>query len=744
MTQTQQRQRLSSASSADRVHSALTHKLISPLISINTVCKNPISIIIDGHSLSIEQVIQSTLSPISTQPSKNSIVAFALTKDERTIDRINTSLRFMLERTNQSTYGVTTGFGAAATTRTHHVEALQISIVEHLLAGVTGLNLPLLANQLTPPIHPSQPLTHNIIPESIVRAAILIRINGLARGHSAVRLELLNGLLNLLNRSITPLVPLRGTVSASGDLSPLAYVAGAICAHPDVYVIDRSLEVPRVMSSAECLKAHGITPLVLGPKEGLAIANGTAFSAAAASIAIFHTHILGLLSQVLTAMTVEAMVGQIGAFHPFIHQTARPHQGQVEVAKNIYQLLQTSKLLDPSDRLSEHDFEREKAKQILRQDRYPLRTAPQWVGPQLEDLLVAHQTIAKELNSTTDNPLVDVENGILHHGGNFQATSIATSMEKTRLAIAAIGKIMFAQLTELNNSFMNKGLPSCLNGHEPSTNYHTKGLDTSCASYCSELQYLASPVTTHVQSAEGHNQSINSLAFISARKTLEAIEILKMLMASHLYCLCQALDLRVFELRFKDMLEGLFSQTVMESFGTPFSTSTTEWMLMQIVDRFWSRRELTASLDTEDRTKEGVEATVSVIVEAFEREKKPIPVGSVESYLRLSADRIINCLASLRTEGLDHKTVDYLGGTRPLYEFVRSSLSIPARLGDVAQGLPGPTVGGMVDRIFCSFQFELLPADQPQQFLKVLSSLFNPPPSQTVLDSKTAQPNGHR
>jgi len=712
------------SSSSSHSHSLLAFQLISPFLLGTT--KKPPGITIDGQSLTIDQLIRATLSLQPPNATHNNLVQFQLTNDQETIGAINASLQFMLDRTGQSTYGVTTGFGAAATTRTLHVEALQVSIVEHLLAGLTGLNLPQLASQLAPPIHPSQPLTQNIIPESIVRAAMLIRVNSLARGHSGVRIGLLDGLLNLLNLSITPLVPLRGTISASGDLAPLAYVAGALCAHPDVYVIDRSLQEPKIMSSAECLKAHGISPIVLGPKEGLAIANGTAFSAAAASIAIFHSHILGLLSQVLAAMTVEAMVGQIGAFHPFIHQTARPHPGQVEVAENIYRLLETSKLL--SDQQAQHDdVERERSKQILRQDRYPLRTAPQWIGPQLEDLLVAHQTISIELNSTTDNPLVDFENGILHHGGNFQAASIATSMEKTRLAIAAIGKIMFAQVTELNNSFMNKGLPSCLNGHEPSTNYHTKGLDTSCAAYCSELQYLAGPVTTHVQSAEGHNQAINSLAFISARKTLEAIEILKMLMASHLYCLCQALDLRVFELRLHKMLGALFSEAVADSFGSQLSNRSREGMVMGIVDRFWSRRETTASLDTEERVRDGLEYTVSVIVEAFELEKKQIPVGSVERFLSSSAKLIISCLASLRTQGLDHQTVDYLGGSRPLYEFVRVSLGVPVRQGDVVEGIQGPTIGRMVDRIFCSLQFERLPADHPQQFLGVLLSLFHSP-----------------
>ncbi|PLW49686.1 hypothetical protein PCASD_02276 [Puccinia coronata f. sp. avenae] len=720
-------------------HTVLAQQLISPLLLNHTNSKNPVTVVtIDGHSLSIEQLIRSTLGvglgqkTLSAQPASTTTknaVEFQLTNDRETIDRINESLQFMRARTGESTYGVTTGFGAAATTRTRHVQELQVSIVEHLLAGITGVDLSQLANQLKAPIHPSQPLTPNVMPESIVRAAILIRVNSLTRGHSAVRLELLHGLLSLLNLSITPVVPLRGTISASGDLAPLAYVAGALCAHPDVYVIDRSLKEPKVLSSAECLKAHGITPLVLGPKEGLAIANGTAFSAAAASMAMFQAHTLGLLSQVLTAMTVEAMVGQIGAFHPFIHQTARPHAGQIEVAKNIYRLLQTSQLLESHDEMADHDLDRERSKQILRQDRYPLRTAPQWIGPQLEDLLVAHQAIAKELNSTTDNPLVDVENGILHHGGNFQATSVATSMEKTRLAIAAIGKIIFAQVTELNNSFMNKGLPSCLNGHEPSTNYHTKGLDTSCAAYCAELQYLAGPVTTHVQSAEGHNQSINSLAFISARKTLEAIEILKMLMASHLYCLCQALDLRVLEIRLKNKLSGIFSETVEQNFGAQLSKKRMDAVVDKMIDRFWFRREMTASLDTKERVRDGLEGCVAVVMEAYELEKKQMPVGAMASFLSSSADMIAACLEGLRAEGIDHKTVDFLGGTRPLYEFVRNSLGIRARRGDVVEGTPGPTIGGMVNKIFRSLQFELLPTDQPQQFLQVLLSLFESPPA---------------
>ncbi|MBW0545399.1 hypothetical protein O181_085114, partial [Austropuccinia psidii MF-1] len=658
------------------------------------------SILIDGHSLSLNQIIWISLDK-SILPNSNLI---QFNNDHNQIDSIKLSNQFLLSRTNLSTYGVTTGFGASATTRTASTNQLQVSIIEHLLAGVTSLDFNKTSIQsISPPQNLSLPLNHHIIPESIVRAAILIRINTLARGHSAVRLELLNGLIQLLSNSITPIIPLRGTISASGDLSPLAYIAGTLIGHPDVFVIDRSNEKAKILSSIDCLKAHKIQPIVLGPKEGLAISNGTAFSAAAASIALYQAHVLALLSQVLTAMVTEALVGQIGAFHPFIHQIARPHPGQIEVAETIFKLLHTSQLLDPNSHLIEKSVEEEKSSQILRQDRYPIRTAPQWIGPQLEDLVAAHHTLTRELNSTTDNPLTDVQNGLLHHGGNFQATSVATSMEKTRLAIAAIGKLMFAQMTELNNALMNKGLPSCLNGHEPSTNYHTKGLDTSSAAYCAELQYLASPVTTHVQSAEGHNQSVNSMAFVSARKTLEAIDVLKLLMASHLYCICQALDLRVFENDLRKALLIVLVKPVKVNFGDKLPQSEIEPLVQAIVERFWARRELNSSLDSPDRIHDSLQASLGPIIEVFDKAKKDIPTGRVESFIKSATDVALEAIEKLRFKGLGIHTAEQLGGTRAMYEFVRIKLGVKARRGDVCEGQFGPTVGGMVGKIFNGF-----------------------------------------
>ena len=169
----------------------------------------------------------------------------------------------------------------------------------------------------------------------------------------------------------------------------------------------------------------------------------------------------------------------------------------------------------------------------LRQDRYPLRTAPQFLGPQAEDILSALAAITQECNSSknltlfpylppdlppdlpfllslpaTDNPLIEAETGVIHHGGNFQAMTVTNAMEKTRLALHHIGKILFAQSTELCNPTMNNGLPPSLAATDPSLNYHGKGIDIATAAYVAELGYLANPVSTHIQSAEMHNQAV--------------------------------------------------------------------------------------------------------------------------------------------------------------------------------------------------------------------------------------------
>jgi phenylalanine ammonia-lyase len=170
------------------------------------------------------------------------------------------------------------------------------------------------------------------------------------------------------------------------------------------------------------------------------------------------------------------------------------------------------------------------------------------MGPQLEDLILAHKQVTVELNTTTDNPLVDVAANKVHHGGNFQGVSVTSATDKARSALQMMGKMLFAQSSELVNP--NNGLPPNLVADESSLSYTMKGVDINMAAYTSELGFLEHPVGPHVQSAEMSNQSLNSLALLSARYAHTALDVSSMSAAAYLYMLCQAIDLRVMLVRF--------------------------------------------------------------------------------------------------------------------------------------------------------------------------------------------------
>ena len=281
---------------------------------------------------------------------------------------------------------------------------------------------------------------------------MLVRANSLASGNSGVRPGLIHCIANLLQKETIPIIPLRGSISASGDLSPLSYIAGAVQGSPGIKVRtnDPYTGHRKISTAKSALKAHSISPVHLGPKEGLAIVNGTAVSAGVAVLALHDAHCLAVLSQVLTAMGVEALCGSIESFKPFI-AAVRPHAGQVEAASNISTFLKGSKLTVSHSTNDRHFVD----DGSLRQDRYSIRTSSQWLGPQLEDLLLAHQQLSTEINSTTDNPLIDPVGEQIYHGGNFQAMAVTSAMEKTRRCLQVMGRMLFAQCTELINPTLN-------------------------------------------------------------------------------------------------------------------------------------------------------------------------------------------------------------------------------------------------------------------------------------------------
>ena len=509
------------------------------------------------------------------------------------------------------------------------------------------------------------------MPESWARASIVVRINSLASGHSGVRSAILQSMIGLLKNDIVPLIPLRGSISASGDLMPLSYIGGAMQGDPGIRVWASSARDGRrrVTTADVALRESSLSPIELKPKEGLAIINGTAVSTGVAALVMHDANCLGNASQVLTAMSVEALGGAKESFDP-IFARLRPHPGQIEAARNIYRLLEGSKLATDSGDHGEGS---------LRQDRYSIRTASQWIGPVLEDFLLANSQVTIECNSVTDNPLIDIEReGRSFHGGNFQAKAITSAMEKTRSGLQSLGQMLFAQCTELINPRLNFGLPPNLTADEPSESFILKPLDIMIAALQSELGFLSNSAGSHVQSAEMGNQALNSLALIAARYTHTALEVLMQLASAHVFALCQAFDLRAIYINFLQDFKPRLMKDTEEILAAVLSNEADLQQLQHLLwQKFNSLLNQTTSMDAASRFTHIFRSLQPMILDTAE------PSSETVLSLRIWTAR---CSESARLSFERNRdeysnradASPFLGiGSRRIYRFIRNELSIP-------------------------------------------------------------------
>ncbi|KAF7588646.1 hypothetical protein BBP40_005428 [Aspergillus hancockii] len=564
-------------------------------------------------------------------------------------------------------YGVNTGVGGTSYMRTDQLSALQHSAFQHHQCGI------LLHTQHQTPVG-SYATSQHSLPEDVVRGMILVRCNSIIRGHSGVRTEIAEFLIAMLEKDILPLIPERGSISASGDLAPLSYLGGLLEGNPDIFVRTRDTRGMQIVSAAEALKNINMEPLRLQAKEGLAVMNGTAPSTSAATLVVHDSHILAVLAEILTAMSTEALQGTVDNYHDFI-STCRPHPGQREVARNIQGFLRCSRLCrDPNE---ERDG--------LAQDRYDLRTAPQWIGPQLEDLLAADRQVSIELNASTDNPLINIEENTYHHGGNFQATIVTSAMEKTRTSLFMLGKLLLAQCQQMVDPLISNGLPPNLCVEDPHLSFAAKGVEVNMAAYCSELGFLANSVVSSIQSAEMRNQSVNSLALISSMYTAKCVEILSMMCAAHLYIVCQALDLRAMQQEFFYAAESACEVSlhrILNDLEGYEKASCHSWFsqIWSTIKASWLER---SRLGVQERCAQVSRDCLGYMVNTAE--SKQTPKACQEGWYLVQSwnDSLPTILENSyhnahKGSAMARITPQYLGaGTKPVYQFIREQLQVP-------------------------------------------------------------------
>jgi histidine ammonia-lyase len=349
--------------------------------------------------------------------------ATALTDEARTKMR---AARELVERAvhgaREHTYGINTGFGrfVSKSIPEEHTGELQLRLLRSHAAGVG-----------------------DPYPREIVRGAMLLRANALAKGNSGARIETVELLLECLGRGVLPRVPSRGSVGASGDLAPLAHLALPLVGEGEAWY-DGEL-----LTGADALAAAGLEPTRLAAKEGLSLINGTQFMASYGALGIVRARRLGKVADLACALSLEALQGSRTSFLPQIHRL-RPLRGQSDAAANILRLLEGSAINEAHKWCDKV------------QDAYSLRCAPQVHGASRDLLDYVEGTVAVELNAATDNPLVLVEDELLVSNGNFHGQPLAFALDALAMAAAELASISERRVERLVNPSLSGGLPAFL------------------------------------------------------------------------------------------------------------------------------------------------------------------------------------------------------------------------------------------------------------------------------------------
>lgn len=450
------------------------------------------ALVLDGRSLTVSDVVRVARDPdvrITVDP----MAREALLGSRRLVERAIAS--------GQTIYGINTGFGKLANVRVapDSLDQLQTNLIRSHAAGV------------------GQPF-----PASTVRAIMLLRANVLLRPTSGVRPALVDALVALLGAGIVPVVPEQGSVGASGDLAPLSHIGLALMGEGEV--IGESGTAP----AGDALAAARLAPFRFAPKEGLAFINGTQAQTALLALLVHDARVLWRTAVGAAAMTLEALRGTPAPLDPRIH-AARPHRGQIEAADLMRALLADSEI---------RESHREGDPRV--QDAYSLRCAPQVLGAVADAIRFAEETVAVELNASTDNPLV-FDDGEVISGGNFHGQPVAQALDLLAMTLATLQAIAERRVERLVNPDLSQGLPAFLT-QDPGLSSGFMMVQITAASLVAESRAIAMPASIGSIPTDANQEDFVPMGMAAAWKAQRILANAQRVVAAELLCAAQGLE----------------------------------------------------------------------------------------------------------------------------------------------------------------------------------------------------------
>lgn len=467
--------------------------------------------LLDGSSLTTSDVLR-----IATD------FTIRLAISQETAQRIESSRKTLndLIQDNKFIYGVNTGVGGFVNwlVPVDFAQTLQ----ENLIAAVaTNVG--------------------SYLDDDVVRASMLIRLNSLSRGCSAITLENFQKLLAVYNAGIIPCIPAKGSLGASGDLGPLAFIA-LVCTGKW-----KAKYNGKILSGDEALKEAGIEPMILSYKEGLSLVNGTSVMTSLAALLVERSMNLLNAYEWISCLTFEALHAKLDPFNPIVHRQ-KPHQGQLNIAENIWYLLRDSKMVGVESTTEKHfqsyDSEVPLATNYPIEDAYSIRCTPHILGPIKDSLLWIKGIITNEINSSNDNPLVIPEHKAPFHNGHFHGQYISMAMDHLSIALTTLSNLSDRRIDRLMDKNHSNGLPPFLCRETPGLRLGLMGGQFMAASVTSENRSLCNPVSIQSLTSTGDFQDIVSLGLVAARRAQEIYNNTAYVIAFELLCSAQGAEIR--------------------------------------------------------------------------------------------------------------------------------------------------------------------------------------------------------